>query len=139
MIAVDTNVLVRYLVEDDPGQAQAARTLLYGLSSDLPGFVCREVMVELVWVLERAYQFSRDQIASVLEELVSTEGLVVEAADDVARASLSYRDGGVGFSDLMILAAAQRAGARPLYTFDHALGRLDQAFLVQSGSRGEPQ
>ncbi len=54
MIAVDTNVLVRYLVEDDPEQAQAARTLLYSLSSELPGFVCREVIVELVWVPEQA-------------------------------------------------------------------------------------
>ena len=46
--------------------------------------------MELVWILERAYRFSRDQIATVLEELVSTEGLVVEAADDVVRASSSY-------------------------------------------------
>lgn len=139
MIAVDTNVLVRYLVEDDPAQAEAARTLLCSLTSEVPGFVCREAIVELVWVLERAYRFSRGQIASVLEELVSTEGLVVEASDDVARACLSYRNGGVGFSDLMILAAAQRTGARPLYTFDRALARLEHAFLVGSEASGESE
>ena len=58
MIALDTNVLVRYLVADDAGQAEAAQALLAGLTAERPGFVCREVAVELVWVLERAYRFS---------------------------------------------------------------------------------
>ena len=87
MIALDTNVLVRYLVRDDVEQAEAARALLESLAADAPGYICREisVAVELVWVLERAYRFSRDQIATVLEELVATEGLTIETADDVAR------------------------------------------------------
>ena len=68
MIALDTNVLVRYLVRDDARQAEAARKLLEALTTERPGLVCREVTVELVWVLERAYRFSRDQIATVLEE-----------------------------------------------------------------------
>ena len=74
MSTLDTNVLVRYLVCDDVEQAHAARSLLERLSSKRPGFICREIAIELVWVLERAYRFSRDQIATVLEELVSTEG-----------------------------------------------------------------
>ena len=49
---------------------------------------CREVVVELVWVLERAYGVSRDRIAATLQELVATQNLVIEAADDVARAAL---------------------------------------------------
>ena len=53
MTAVDTNVLVRYLVNDLPEQAQAARELLNGLSPEEPGFVCREVLLEVVFVLER--------------------------------------------------------------------------------------
>ena len=93
--------------------------------------------IELVWVLEKAYRFSRDQIATVLEELVSTEGLVVEAADDVVRASSSYRRGGVCFSDLMILAAAERAGTRPVCTFDRAFARLEGAALVEDATVGE--
>ena len=137
MSTLDTNVLVRYLVCDDVEQAHAARSLLEGLSSKRPGFICREVAIELVWVLERAYRFSRDQIATVLEELVSTEGLVVEAADDVVRASSSYRRGGVGFSELMILAAAERAGTRPVCTFDRAFARLEGAALVEDATIGE--
>ena len=130
MIAVDTNVLVRYLVRDDRQQAEAARALLQSVTAEKPGYACREVVVELVWVLERAYGYSRDRIATILEELVATEGLVVEAADDVARAAFRYRAGGAGFSDLMVLAAARRAGALPLYTFDQKAARLEAVQLL---------
>ena len=139
MIALDTNVLVRYLVRDDPEQAEAARSLLESLTVDRPGYVCREVTVETVWVLERAYSFSRDQIATKLEELVATEGLVIEAADDVGRSASRYRAGGAGFSDLMILAAADRAGARPLHTFDRKAARLEGVtLLISKAANGEP-
>ncbi len=131
MIALDTNVLVRYLVRDDQHQAEAARALLESLTPERPGYVCREVIVELVWVLERAYGFPRDRIGSVLEELVATEGLAIEAAGDVARAAIRYRAGGAGFSDLMILAAADRSGARPMYTFDRKAARIDGVELLR--------
>ena len=131
MIALDTNVLVRYLVADDARQAEDARLLLEGLTAERPGFVCREVTVELVWVLQRAYGFSRDRIATVLEDLVATEGLEVEAAEDVARAAVSYRRGGAGFSDLMIMTAAERAGADTLYTFDRKVAQLEGVTLLE--------
>ena len=131
MIALDTNVLVRFLVRDDEAQAAAANELLSSLTVEGPGFVCREVVVELVWVLERAYGFPRDQIADVLEHLVSTEVLVVEAAGDVATAAFRYREGGAGFSDLMILAAAERAQALPMYTFDQKAARQEGVTLLQ--------
>lgn len=134
MIALDTNVLVRYLVCDDQRQAEAARTLLESLTAGRPGYVCREVTVELVWVLERAYGFNRHRIASIVEELVSTEGLVFEAQDDVARAAFRYPRAAAGFSDLMISGAARRSGAHPLYTFDKKAARLEGAILVPMGN-----
>ena len=115
MIALDTNALVRYLVRDDADQAEASRILLESLSAERPGFVCREVMLEVVWVLERAYRLSRDQIALIVEELTHTEGLVIEADDDVIRAAMGYRQGIADFSDFMILIAAQRAGRSRLH------------------------
>ena len=132
MIALDTNVLVRYLVDDDAEQAEASRTLLDALTPARPGFVCREVMVELVWVLKRTYGHSRERIAGVLEDLVATDGLVVEEAADVARSAMRYRRGGADFSDLMIAAAAERAGARPLYTFDRRAARLPDVALMNA-------
>lgn len=130
MIAVDTNVLVRFLVNDDREQAEAARALLQSVTAEKPALACREVVVELVWVLERAYGYSRERIATILEELVATEGLVVEAAQDVAQAAFRYRAGGAGFSDLMVVAAAKRAGAVPLYTFDRKAARLEGVRLL---------
>ena len=130
MIALDTNVLVRFLVRDDEAQAAAAATLISSLTADQPGFVSREVILELVWVLERAYDFSREQIADVLEHLVSTDLLVVEAGADVARAAYSYSTGSMGFADLMIRAAAERSSALPLYTFDQKAARLEGVALI---------
>ncbi|WP_419950398.1 PIN domain-containing protein [Candidatus Palauibacter sp.] len=130
MIALDTNVLVRYLVRDDAAQADAARALLETLSPDRPGYVCREVVVELVWVLERAYGFDRSDIATILEQLVTTAGLVIESADDVARSASGYRLGGAGFADRMILAAARRSDDDDLYTFDRMAAELPGVRLL---------
>ena len=132
MIALDTNVLIRYLTRDNPEQAEAARVLLEGLTADNPGFIFREVALEIVWVLERAYRFTREQIANVVMELVSTDALVIEDADDIARSAIAYRLGGADFSDFMILAAANRVGAQPLYTFDRRFARLDGTELVEA-------
>lgn len=130
MIALDTNVIVRYLVNDDAQQAQAARALLAGLTAESPGFICREVVAELSWVLDKAYGFSRDGIATVLEELVATAELHVEAAEDVIRAADGYRSGGAEFSDRMIAAAANRSGNGVLYTFDKQAAKLAGAILL---------
>ena len=89
--------------------------------------------------MERAYRFSRTQISDVLVELSAhRQGLVVEAADDVARAALQYRQGGPGFADLMILAAVARIEATPLYTLDRALGRAEGAAIGRSRLRLPP-
>ena len=130
MTALDTNVIVRYLVGDNVEHTEAARTLVDGMTPGNPGFICREVTVEVAWVLERSYRFPRAQVAEALIHLTASDTLIVENSDDVARAAHRYRQGGAGFSDLMILTAAQRVGATPLYTFDHGLARMPGATLV---------
>ena len=82
-------------------------------------------------MLDQAYGFSRVQISDVIVELIATDSLVVEAADDIARAAFGFRQGGPDFSDLMILAAAERVGARPLHTFDRRLAQVEGATLVE--------
>ena len=130
MIALDTNVLVRYLVDDDATQSGAARALIAELTLESPGFVCREVLVELVWVLERAYGFPRDRIASVLESLFATAVLRIETADDVVRAAYGYRRGGAEFADRMIAAAGadgRGRGALHVRPAGGAAGRCNTA------------
>lgn len=130
MIALDTNVLVRFLVQDDPEQARIANTVFDQLTDVTPGFVSREVLVELVWVLERAYGYLRTDIATALDGLLSALELVIEAADDVGQAVERYRNEGFGFADLMIASAAKRVGASELVTFDRKAARLPDVRLL---------
>jgi len=118
VIGIDTNVLVRFLVQDDPTQSAQAREFMTSLSEAEPGFIAREVMVEAVWVLERAYDLPRTQIASALEGLLEAQELVVEASDRVAIALDRYSKGGAGFSDQMIALAGIGAGCHVTATFD---------------------
>ena len=80
MIGLDTNILVRFLVQDDPAQAAAARSLMTRCSAQAPGFVGREVLVETVWVLERAYRLTPAAISAAILGLLEAEELVIEQA-----------------------------------------------------------
>lgn len=130
MIALDTNVLVRFLVQDDPEQSELATHVLNQLTDEAQGFVSREVLIELVWVLERAYHLGRFEIAVALDGLLTATELEIEAADDVGPALDLYRNDGFGFADLMIAAAARRIGAAELVTFDRKAAKLPNVRLL---------
>lgn len=130
MIALDTNVLVRFFTQDDDAQFQVAAGLIEGCTRDVPGYVCREVMIELVWVLERAYKYSREEIAEALLSIVTASQLSVENAQDIASVVNPYRKEGYDFADLMIRQAAQRTENRILKTFDQKLAKLDGVELL---------
>jgi predicted nucleic-acid-binding protein len=136
MIALDTNVLVRFLTQDDPDQGRIASDLIGGLTEQNPGFVAREVLVELVWVLEGSYRYQRSEIARVLEGFLSAAELDIEAGDSVGAILQLYEGKGFGFSDLMIRQAARRAGAAALKTFDRKAARLDGVEWI---GKGQPQ
>jgi predicted nucleic-acid-binding protein len=130
LIALDTNVLVRFLVQDDVDQAKIAGEIIDQLTDAAPGFIGREVVVELVWVLERAYGYERANIATAFDGLLSARELLLEDADDIGPALELYRNEGFGFADLMIAAAARRAGAVELVTFDRKAARLSCVRLL---------
>ena len=130
MLSVDSNILLRNTVKDNRQQAESARRFLDGLTPRQPGFICREVIQEFVWVLERSYKFPREQIAELVFGLTSTAGFVVETTDDIANAAELYAQTNADFSDLLILAAAKRVDAKPLYTFDRKLARMEGATLL---------
>ena len=130
MTGLDTNVLVRFLVQDDAAQAQAAQDLMATFTETEPGFICREVLVELVWVLERAYALSRTDIADAINGLLEARELVVEAADRAAIAIDRYRKGGPGYADQMIALAGQGAGCDKTFTFDRKAAGLPGMSLL---------
>lgn len=130
MIALDTNVLVRFLVKDDPDQARRAEICMARLSEDEPGFVAREVLLELVWVLSKAYQYSRSEIAAALEGLLAAVELEVEDADALGAVLRLYGEDGYDFADVMIRQIGLTRGALHMVTFDARLARLDSVELL---------
>jgi len=124
VIALDTNVIVRYLVRDDAKQLVRVAEIFKRLTVKKQGFISREVLLELVWVLERQYKYSRDQVASAIFDLLSSKEIMIEVAGDVGLVLERYVADGFDFADLMINAAAHRSGARELVTFDRKAARL---------------
>jgi predicted nucleic-acid-binding protein len=122
MIALDTNVLVRFLVEDDDAQSRKATRLIEkALKRDEALFISDIVMCEMVWVLSTSYRFSRSEIAGVLGDLLRGRGVVFDSSDALARALQAYVAGKGDFADYLIREHAQAAGADTVATFDRAL------------------
>ena len=118
MIGLDTNVLVRYVMQDDPRQSARATRLVDSLSADDPGFIPVVALVELVWVLTASYGLDRQQVLTVLETLVRSKELVVDRADLVTQALNRYGAGGADFADALIERIAAAAGCSVTVTFD---------------------
>jgi predicted nucleic-acid-binding protein len=123
MRAVDTNILVRLIADDDPAQNASARQFIR------PGaWVSLLVLAETTWVLGRLYQRSPKEIAASVEILLGQQSLVVQDADTAQAALDQYRaHPKLGFSDCLILQIALKAGHTPLGTFDKTLGKLQGA------------
>lgn len=125
MIGLDTNILVRYLTQDDPVQSPKATALIeHALSEDDPGFVSVVAMVETVWVLERAYGFADRDIAAAIERTLQTDVLVIEHEPEVFGAMIALKEGGGAFSDALIAALGARTGCSRTLTFDRKALRL---------------
>lgn len=124
MIGLDTNVLVRYLAQDDPVQsARATRLIEEELTERNPGFVSVVTMVETVWVLGRAYGLSDRQVAATIERVLQTDVLVVENEQEVFAAIIALRRGTPSFADALIAALGKRAGCAYTVTFDQRASR----------------
>lgn len=118
MTGLDTNVLVRYVMQDDPRQSLRATRLIESLRAEEPGFVPVVVLVELVWVLTGSYGLARSQLAMVLGKLLRSKELVVDRAELVAQALKRYIDDGADFADALIERQAAAAGCSITVTFD---------------------
>ncbi|MEM9011220.1 MAG: type II toxin-antitoxin system VapC family toxin [Pseudomonadota bacterium] len=129
MIGLDTNVLVRHLIQDDPEQSPRASAALDACTTEVPGYLNRIVLCELVWVLDRAYGYGREQIAPVLEALLRSADLRVEDEGLAWRALDLYR-GGADFADALLALSNREAGAEETLTFDRRAAALPGFFSV---------
>jgi predicted nucleic-acid-binding protein len=128
VLAVDTNVLVRVLV-DDPGAPKQCATARQLVGSSELIYISQTVQVETVWVLESAYRFDHEAVASALNELAHNEAFVLQRHEVFVAALSEMGHGTADFSDYLILTEA-RAENADLATFDKKLGKLPGAKLV---------
>ena len=132
MIGLDTNVLVRYVVQDDPAQGRiAARLIERSCTPEDPGFVNLVVLCELCWVLDRGYRYSRSQVASVVRGLLAAADMRVEDADLACQSLGEYESGKAGFADSIIGFRNESKRAAPTFTFDKDAATLSRFKLLE--------
>jgi predicted nucleic-acid-binding protein len=125
MIGLDTNIVVRYLTQDDPVQSAKAREILERrLTAKNPGFVSVVAMVETVWVLDRAYLLTAQEIATAVERLLQVEVLAIENEQEVFTAMIALKQGRGSFADALIAELGARVGCTRTLTFDRKATRL---------------
>lgn len=118
MIGLDTNVLVRYIAQDDAKQSPRATTLIESLTAEAPGYISVVSVAELVWVLGGCYGSSKSEISEVLETLLRTKEIIVANADTVWKAVRIFKEGKADFADCLIERSANDAGCSHTTTFD---------------------
>jgi len=125
VIGLDSNILIRYLTQDDPTQsAKATEIIERRLTEENPGFVSIVAMAEIVWVLDRAYGLSDRQIARTVERMLQAEVFVVENEQEVFTAMIALKQGRGSFADALIVEIGTRAGCGHTLTFDRKALRL---------------
>jgi predicted nucleic-acid-binding protein len=128
MASLDTNVLVRWLVGDDPVQNEAVRRLLQNVKERQETlFVPTTVALELEWVLRSRYRYSKPDVLRAFNALLETRELLFQDEEALERALHLHREGTADFADALHLGTVVAAGYEPLLTFDEKASRLDGA------------
>jgi predicted nucleic-acid-binding protein len=131
MPALDTNVLVRYLVEDDAAQLAAAKRLISRcVGEGLTLFVPVTVVLELEWVLRSNFAFPKDDVLLTLSSLFSAAELSFESERALEVALQLFRKGSANFADCLHIALVTQAGEQPLWTFDKGAAKVSGAQLL---------
>lgn len=126
MIGIDTNVLVRHLVQDDPRQSRmATKVITTQCTREDPGFINRIVLCELVWVLESAYGYSKETIINVLDKLLRTSQLKIEDTQSAWTSFRMYQQGKADFADCLLATINRMNDCESTVTFDQAASKLD--------------
>jgi len=131
MIGLDTNILIRYLTQDDPAQSAKATDILERrLTANNSGFISVVTMAEIVWVLDRAYRLTSREIAAIVERLLQVEVLSIEHEQEVFTALVALKQGRGSFSDALIAELGARAGCSRTLTFDRKAARIPGSEIV---------
>ena len=125
MIGIDTNVLVRYLAQDDPAQSTLATEIMEEwVTVQDPGFISVVAMVETARVLDRGFGLTAREIAAAIERVLQADLLVVENEQEVFTSMVMLKEGRGSFGDALIGALGAKAGCSHTITFDRKASRL---------------
>ena len=130
MIGLDTNVLIRYIMQDDIKQSPLATRIVESLTAESPGFVPLVAIVEMAWVLSSAYELSRSQLIEAFEALLRTKELVVERGETVWKGLRLLQRSGGDFADCLIACSAEAAGCAKTMTFNRGAARNGRMTLA---------
>lgn len=134
MIGLDTNVIIRYVVQDEPRQSAAATRLMEKtLSADNPGFVALVTLCEIAWVLAECYEADRVRIRAVIEGLLGTKQIVVEEPELAWKALRAWQGSAADLNDALVGEISLAHGAEQVVTFDKAAARLRAFELLTTG------
>jgi len=133
MIAIDTNVLVRYLVRDDETQFILASNMIADcISNNQPVLISLLVMLEAEWVLRSRYKIPKLEISAVFSKLLESKEIVFEDEESLEEALYVWKDSGADFAGCLIVAKSRRLGCDSLMTFDLKASALPGAQLLSS-------
>lgn len=130
MTGLDTNVLIRYIMQDDVRQSATATRWIEGLTAEAPGFVSLVVVLELVWVLSSSYGLADDAVAQALETLLRTREILVDRAETVWKALRDFQSARADFADCLIDQTGRMAGCETTMTFDRVAARQSGMTLL---------
>lgn len=133
MIGIDTNVIIRFLVQDDPIQSKKASQLIEkAVEKNEVFWICLLTLCEIAWVLERCYELQKDELVFVLQKILQTKQIKVEGEDIAWKAIGNFQNAGtIGFSDCLIGAINSYHDCEYTYTFDKKVAKhLSQSFKL---------
>jgi predicted nucleic-acid-binding protein len=121
MIGLDTNVVIRYLVQDDPVQTAIANRIFdKEISAANKGLICPVVLCEIVWVLLRSYKQKKEKVQEVIRTLLLTDNIEMQHRDSIWKALREFEQGTADFSDFLIAHINRECGASVTLTFDRS-------------------
>jgi len=118
MIGLDTNILVRFVAQDDPVNSPRANAIMKSLTAEDPGWIAVTVVAEFVWVMTRTFRISRVDVYSMLDMFLTWPDIVIEQVDLVRKAANLFLNGKAEFTDYLVSRAGQAAGCSHTLTFD---------------------
>ena len=130
MIGLDTNVLLRFFLQDEPNQSTRATELMSSLSVPEPGFISSVTLAESVWVLERFYRKPKHEVVLFLRGILESKQLVVEDHDSVAQALRKFGGSNADFADCLIERLCYSAGCTRTMTFDVNASKISGMILL---------